>query len=218
MEKTHLVIFGPPGAGKGTFSQKIENVVPDLIHISTGDIFRENLKNETERGKKIEQYLEEGDLVPDPITNKIVKKKLEELSDKSWILDGYPRNLEQCKFLDSITEVDKALYLDLSHERIKKRVLGRFKCSQCGEIYNKWTLPPEEKIGEDKWICDKCGAEIEFKQRSDDTEETLENRLAVYEEHTQPIINYYNDKEKLKKVDATKTLEFSEEEIIEIVI
>lgn len=217
MEKTHLVIFGPPGSGKGTFSQRIVKFVPELIHISTGEIFRENLKDQTKLGKKIKKYLDKGVLVPDPITNKVVKKKLEEISDKSWILDGYPRNIDQCKFLESITTIDKALYLVLSVERIKKRVLGRFKCQECQKIYNKWTLPPEKKIGDNKWICDNCGAEIEFKQRSDDTEETLDKRLDIYEKHIAPIKGFYENQSKLKKVDATKTLEFSKEEIMEII-
>ncbi|MFO8020380.1 MAG: nucleoside monophosphate kinase [Promethearchaeia archaeon] len=217
MKKTHLVIFGPPGAGKGTFSQRIKKILHNLVHISTGDIFRENIKDGTELGKKIKHYMDEGKLVPDKITNAVLKNKLEDVSDKSWILDGYPRNLEQCKYLDSITEVDKALYLELSQERIKKRVLGRFKCPQCGNIYNKWTLPPKEKIGENKWICDKCGAKMEFNQRNDDTEETLEKRLDIYEKNITPIINYYNNKDKLKKIDARKTLKFSDEKVIDIV-
>ncbi len=212
----HILIFGPPGAGKGTFSSRIMEIVPEFKHISTGDIFRENLKNETLLGKKAKEYMEAGELVPDSLTNELVKDKLSKIEKQSWILDGYPRNMNQVEFLDENADVDSFLLLDVPRDIIKKRILGRFSCLECGEIYNKYTLQPKKQIGENKWICDQCGAEIEFQQRSDDSEETLEKRLDVYEKNAKPIIEHYRKKGKLKKVDAQNTLELTEDEIKDI--
>jgi adenylate kinase len=218
-EKRKLVLFGPPGAGKGTFSSQIKKVLPDIAHVSTGDIFRENLNNETELGLKAKQYMEKGELVPDDVVIDMVEDRLNktDVQENGFILDGFPRTLDQAKALSEITEIDLFLLLEVPRDILKKRILGRFSCSECGEIYNKYTLQPDEKIGEDKWICDKCGAEIEFEQRSDDTEETLEKRLNVYEVNATPIKKYYEEQGKLKKVDAQNTLELTEEDIKEIV-
>lgn len=212
LKTKHYIIFGPPGGGKGTFSGQIKKIVPDIVHISTGDIFRENLKNKTPLGLKAKEYMDKGDLVPDSLTNEIVKDRLEKIKNDSWILDGYPRNLNQVEFLENIAEIDLLLLLQVSREIIFKRILGRYGCNNCGEIYNKYTLPPKVE-----GICDKCGAEIEFRQRSDDTEETLKNRLDTYEKNAKPIIKYYKKKGKLKKVDATDTLKYTDEDIKNIV-
>lgn len=214
LENKHFVIFGAPGAGKGTFCSRIVEVFPNIKHISTGDIFRENVKNETKLGKKVKQYLDGGKLVPDEITNAIVKDKLETLNKESWTLDGFPRTLSQAKFLSSSFDIDKVLVLDISRDTIKKRILGRFSCPKCGKIYNKYTLPPKKKEGENKWICDECGAEIAFEQRSDDNEEALEKRLDVYEENAKPVLDYYEQKGKVKKIGTENTLELSKDEIL----
>jgi len=207
----HILIFGPPGAGKGTFSSQILKVFPEINHISTGDIFRENLKNQTPLGLKAKGYMDKGELVPDSLTNELVKDRLERNVGKSWLLDGYPRNLKQAEFLDEITNVDLFLLLDVSREIITKRILGRYSCKKCGEIYNKYTLPP--KI---EGICDKCGAEIKFEQRSDDNEETLKNRLDAYEKNAKPIIKYYKKKKLMRKINAENTLELTEKDIKKI--
>jgi adenylate kinase len=123
----------------------------------------------------------------------------------------------QAKALSEITQVDFFLLLEVGRDIITKRILGRFSCSKCHEIYNKYTLPPKGKIEENKWICDKCGAEIEFKQRSDDTEATLKNRLDTYEENAKPIIKFYKKRGKLKKVDATDTLSYTKDDIKKII-
>jgi len=204
----HILIFGPPGAGKGTFSSQILKVFPEINHISTGDIFRENLKNQTPLGLKAKDYIDKGELVPDSLTNELVKDRLERNVGKSWLLDGYPRNLKQAEFLDEITNVDLLLLLDVSREIITKRILGRYSCKECGEIYNKYTLPPKTE-----GICDKCGADIKFEQRSDDNEETLKNRLDTYEKNAKPIIKYYKKKKLLRKVNAENTLELTENDI-----
>jgi adenylate kinase len=219
MNMKKLILAGPPGAGKGTFSGQIKEVLPEIAHISTGDIFRENLKNETTLGLKAKSYMDKGELVPDGVTIEMVRDRLskKDVVENGFILDGFPRNMPQAKALSEMTEEDFFLLLEVSRDIITKRILGRFSCSQCGEIYNKYTLPPKVQKEENKWICDKCGAEIEFKQRSDDTEETLKNRLDTYEKNAKPLIKYYKKRGKLKKVDATDTLKYSMDDIKKII-
>jgi adenylate kinase len=214
-----LVLFGPPGAGKGTFSGQVKKVLPNIVHISTGDIFRENLKNETPLGLKAKEYMDKGELVPDDVVIDMVRDRLnqEDVKQHGFLLDGFPRTLEQAKALSNITDIDQLILLELDRSIITKRILGRFSCPECGEIYNKYTLQPKVQKGENKWICDKCGAEIEFQQRSDDTEETLKNRLDAYEKNAKPVIKYYEKKELVKKVDAENTLDLSEEDIKKII-
>ena len=141
-------------------------------------------------------------------TNELIKDRLEKIISKSWLLDGYPRNLQQAEFLDEITKVDLFLLLDISRDIITKRILGRYSCKSCGEIHNKYTLPPKKE-----GICNNCGEEIKFEQRSDDNEETLKNRLDAYEKNAKPIIKYYKKKKLLKKVNAENTLELTGEQI-----
>ncbi len=209
-----IILFGPPGAGKGTFSSQIKKVLPEIAHISTGDIFRENLKNETSLGLKAKSYMDKGELVPDVVTIEMVRDRLnkEDVKQNGFILDGFPRTLPQAEALSDITEVDMLLLLEVSRDIIFKRILGRYGCKSCGEIYNKYTLPPKVE-----GICDKCGAEIKFEQRSDDNEETLKSRLNAYKKNAKPLIKYYKKRGKLKKVDATDTLSLTEEEIKHII-
>lgn len=209
-ENKRIILLGPPGAGKGTFSSQVKEVLPDIIHVSTGDIFRENLKNETPLGLKAKSYMDEGKLVPDEITNDMVKKTLDEISDKSWVLDGYPRNLNQAEFLSKITTIDSVILLSVDHKILIKRILGRYSCPNCGAIYNKFFMKPKKE-----GICDKCGERIEFKQRADDTEETLNNRLDVYEKNTKPLIDYYKDQGLVKEIDYTNKL--SEDKVKEVI-
>lgn len=211
IETKHYIIFGPPGGGKGTFSSQIKKIIPNIEHISTGDIFRENLKNNTPLGLKAKEFMDKGELVPDGLTNELVKNRLEQIKDKSWILDGYPRNMNQVEFLENITEIDLLLLLQVSKEIIFKRILGRYSCPNCGRIYNKYTLPPKTE-----GICDNCGTDIKFEQRTDDNEATLKNRLKTYEKNSKPIIKYYRKRSKLKKIDATDTLKLTEDDIRDI--
>ena len=208
-----LILFGPPGAGKGTFSSQIKKVLPDIIHISTGDIFRENLKNETPLGLKAKGYMDKGELVPDDVTIEMVRDRLnrKDVATNGFILDGFPRTFSQAEALTSITEIDLVLLLEVPRELIMKRILGRYACPNCKKLYNKYTLPPKVE-----GICDACGSEIKFQQRSDDNEETLKNRLDAYEENAEPIIKYYDEMGKIKKVNAENTLKFTEEDIKEI--
>jgi len=209
----NLILFGPPGAGKGTFSGQIKKVLPNIAHISTGDIFRENLKNETPIGLKAKQYMDKGELVPDDVVIEMVRDRLnkEDAKNNGFILDGFPRTLPQAKALSEITEIDLLLLLEVSRDIITKRILGRYSCKKCGEIYNKYTLPPQKE-----GVCDKCGAEIKFEQRSDDNEETLKNRLDAYEKNAKPVIKYYKKKKLLKKVNAENTLSLTGDQIKEI--
>jgi len=213
MKNSKFILFGPPGSGKGTFSSQIRKVLPDIIHISTGDIFRENLKNETPLGKKAKSYMDKGELVPDEVVIDMVRNRLnkEDVKTNGYILDGFPRTLPQAKALSEISDPDLLLLLEVDRDIIKKRILGRYSCKKCGAIYNKYTLPPKEE-----GICDKCGTEIKFEQRSDDNEETLKNRLDTYEKNAKPVIKYYKKKKLLKRVNAENTLAFSEEQIKDI--
>jgi adenylate kinase len=214
-----LILFGPPGAGKGTFSGQLKKILPNIIHISTGDIFRENLKNETALGMKAKSYMEKGELVPDEVVIDMVGDRLnrDDVKQNGFILDGFPRTLPQAQALDGITAVDLLLLLEVDRDIITKRILGRFGCDKCGEIYNKYTLQPKVAKGEDKWLCDKCGTEIEFKQRSDDTEETLKTRLDAYEKNAKPLIEFYENKKILKRVNAENTLELTADDLKKIV-
>jgi adenylate kinase len=209
-----LILFGPPGSGKGTFASQIKKILPEISHISTGDIFRENLKNETPLGLKAKSFMDSGELVPDDVTIEMVRDRLnrDDVKKNGFILDGFPRTLPQAEALSDITEIDLVLLLQVPRNLIMKRILGRYSCNNCGKIYNKYTLPPKKE-----GICDKCGASIKFEQRSDDNEETLKNRLDAYEKNAKPVIKYYKKRGKLKKVDGTNTLKFTEHDIKKII-
>ncbi len=209
-----LILFGPPGSGKGTFSSQILKVAPNIVHISTGDIFRENLKNETPLGLKAKGYMDKGELVPDEVVIDMVRDRLikDDVKKNGWILDGFPRTQPQAEALSGIDKADLFLLLTCERSIIKKRILGRYGCDKCGAIYNKYTLPPKEE-----GVCDKCGNSIEFKQRSDDTEEALEKRLDVYEQNAKPLIEYYEKQGIVKRVNSEDTLKLTDDEIKKII-
>lgn len=198
-----LILFGPPGAGKGTFSSQIKEVLPDIVHISTGDIFRENLKNETPLGLKAKSYMDKGELVPDDVTIEMVRDRLnkEDVKKNGFILDGFPRNITQAEAFSKMEKIDRVILLNVPPDIIIKRILGRYSCPNCNEIYNKYFMKPKKE-----GICDKCGAKIEFTQRPDDTEETLQNRLEIYEKNTKPLINYYKKQKLVKEIDYSNKL------------
>ncbi|MFX0032969.1 MAG: adenylate kinase [Candidatus Hodarchaeota archaeon] len=203
-----IVLFGPPGAGKGTFSAQIKQVLPEIIHISTGDIFRENLKNETSLGLEAKKFMEKGELVPDRIVIEMIKDRLnrEDVKDNGFVLDGFPRTLSQAEALSDITEIDFVILLKVDEEIIIKRILGRYSCPNCGELYNKYFMKPKKE-----GTCDKCGASIKFEQRSDDNEEILRNRLNVYKENAKPLLDYYKSKGTVKEINYENKL--TEEEV-----
>jgi len=207
-----LILFGAPGAGKGTFAGRIKEINPNIPHISTGDIFRHNLKEGTDLGKKAKEYMDKGALVPDEVVIDMVRDRLhqDDVKKEGFLLDGFPRTLPQAMALSEITDIDKVIVLEIEESVIIKRILGRYSCKECGAIYNKFfeaTRPKKEGI------CDKCGADLKFEQRADDNEETIKNRLKAYEDNAKPIIDYYEEKDIIVRVDATKTLEYSQEEI-----
>ncbi|MEM0372626.1 MAG: adenylate kinase [archaeon] len=193
-----LVFFGPPGSGKGTYSTRVAEKLR-IPHISTGDIFRDNVKKQTPLGKKVEDLLKQGKLVPDEITNEIVKKRLSE-SDcmNGFALDGYPRTMAQAKALDSYQKIDAVINIEVPENVIMRRITTRRMC-KCGASYNTLTLKPK-KDG----VCDKCSGELY--QRSDDTEEAVKKRLEEYDKLTRPLLDYYSAKKIVKTVKWDKKL------------
>ena len=194
MSKPHVLILGAPGAGKGTQSERIADEY-DVAHVTTGGALRANPDVETEYGTPRE-YMEAGELVPDPVVNAIVEEAL--ASADGFVLDGYPRNIEQAEFLDDATDLDVVLYLDVDRDELVRRLTGRRVCAECGATYHVDFDPPEEP-----GVCDKCGGELI--QREDDTEETVVERLRVYRENTEPVIEFYEEQGELVRIDGEPT-------------
>ncbi|MBL5981783.1 adenylate kinase [Petrotoga sp. 8T1HF07.NaAc.6.1] len=206
-----LLFFGPPGAGKGTQAKKVAQEF-QIVHISTGDILRDAVSKGTELGKMAKAIMDRGELVSDEIMNSLVKEKLEELD--SFILDGYPRTLDQAKFLDQATkelqkEIDAAVLIDVSEEEIVKRISNRRVCPNCGKVYNLITLQPKE---DEK--CDVCGTKLI--QRDDDKEEVVRERYKVYKKNTEPVIEYYRKNNKIITIDGAQNVEDVTKELFNI--
>lgn len=187
--KKNIIFLGAPGAGKGTFAALLVEQ-KSLLHISTGDIFRREIKNGTELGKKAKSYVESGGLVPDEIVTDMVTKRLSEPDCKSgFILDGFPRTLNQAELLKKAliknnTKVDAVISFEANDELLIKRLTARIMCRQCNENYNKIFSPPKKE-----GVCDKCGGEIY--QRKDDSHETAVSRLQLYHKETAPLVDFY---------------------------
>ncbi|MFT4904911.1 MAG: adenylate kinase [Natronomonas sp.] len=194
MSQPKILVLGPPGAGKGTQSSNIVEAY-DVDHITTGDALRANKDMETEYGTP-RSFMEAGELVPDPVVNEIVKAAIEDAD--GFVLDGYPRNLSQAEYLDDITDLDLVALLDVDREELVDRLTGRRVCDDCGANFHVDFAPPEEE-----GVCDECGGELI--QRDDDTEETVKERLNVFEENTQPVIDYYEDEGELVRVDGEQS-------------
>ncbi len=202
----NTILLGPPGAGKGTLAAVLKEKF-GLLHISTGDLLREEMKNGSNLGSRIKKYVESGELVPDQIVIEMIEKKLSQsdLSSKGYMLDGFPRTTVQAQDLDQILNkiqkpIDVALFMDASLPVILQRLTGRRVCKKCGAI-SHIVNRPSKRAG----ICDLCDGELY--QRPDDTEETIRNRMQVYNEKTAPIIDYYESQQKLLKMSADKTTE-----------
>jgi adenylate kinase len=194
MSQPRILLLGAPGAGKGTQSKRLAAEY-DVEHITTGDALRANKDMETEYGTPRE-YMEAGELVPDPVVNEIVVEALE--SADGFVLDGYPRNLEQAEYLADQTDLDYVVYLDVDEEELVDRLTGRRVCEECATNYHVTFDPPEEE-----GVCDECGGRLV--QRDDDTEETVRERLRVYRENTEPVVEHYRETDDLVTVDGEGT-------------
>ena len=200
-----IIMLGAPGAGKGTQAKMIADKygVPNM---STGDIFRANIKNGTELGMEAKKYMDQGLLVPDELTVRILLDRVAQDDCKNgYVLDGFPRTIPQAEVLDSeLTKlgdhIDYAINVDVPDENIVKRMSGRRACLTCGATYHIEHVPPKKE-----GICDVCGSELVL--RDDDKPETVKNRLNVYHEQTQPLIDFYTEKGVLKTVDGTVPME-----------
>lgn len=177
-----LVIFGPPGGGKGTQAKIIAERF-GLKHISTGDILREEVRKGTELGREARGYMERGELVPDPLLLKILKKALEN-APRGFLLDGFPRTLKQAEELNKITELDEVINIVVPDEEIERRVTGRLICPKCGATYHEVYNPPKTP-----GVCDRCGSELI--KREDDSRETVRRRLEAYHTQSEPVLEYY---------------------------
>lgn len=201
----NILIMGGPGAGKGTMSSKIVDSYK-LTHISTGDIFRSEIAGKTELGLLAKGYMDQGLLVPDEVTNNMVKSYLEKLdSPEGFLLDGYPRTIDQAQAFDALTKgtslaIDRVLALDIDFSVLADRVTGRRLCKTCGAIYHIHNQPPKVE-----GICDIDGGELY--QRADDTEESLKVRLDEYAKQTAPVLDFYAAKGIVKNIDASKAID-----------
>jgi adenylate kinase len=185
-----LVIFGPPGSGKGTYAAILKNRL-DIPHISTGDLVRDEIRNRTSTGKEIEQYSDSGRLVPDDIITGILKKRISADLSKGFILEGYPRSVEQAKQLEKMVRIDVVINLDVPDRVIVDRLSARVQCRKCGAIYNERTMRPQVP-----GKCDKCLGDL-FK-RVDDQPNVILERLRVYKETSAPVVDYYRNRGLLK--------------------
>jgi adenylate kinase len=210
-----LVLLGGPGAGKGTQAERLSEML-GIPQVSTGELFRENLKEETELGLLAKGYMERGELVPDEVTVGMVRERLARPdASKGAILDGFPRTIAQAEALESLlTELGHELAvvpnIQVPEEVLLARLAGRWTCRKCGAMYHQLFSPPKED-----GVCDKCGGELY--QRPDDTPETQKHRIAVYLEQTAPLIDYYREKGLLVEVDGRPGIDEIQAELLGIV-
>ncbi|MCR5546272.1 MAG: adenylate kinase [Lachnospiraceae bacterium] len=209
-----IIMLGAPGAGKGTQAKQIASKY-SIPHISTGDIFRANIKNGTELGKKAKEYMDQGLLVPDELTCDLVMDRIQEDDCvNGFVLDGFPRTIPQAEALTNALDkigqkMDFAIDVDVPDENIVNRMSGRRACLECGATYHIVAIPPKKE-----GVCDNCGSKLVL--RDDDKPETVQKRLDVYHEQTQPLIDYYNKAGILKSVDGTQPMEKVFEDITKI--
>jgi adenylate kinase len=202
---TYLVLLGPPGAGKGTQAQIVSEKLV-LPHISSGDIFRENLRAQTELGKMAKGYMDRGELVPDDVTIAMIRERLSRPDAQNGaLLDGFPRTPAQAQALDAMLadfggQLNGVPYIKVPEDVLVERLTGRWTCRAEGHVFHEKFNPPQ-KVG----ICDFDGSELY--QRDDDKAETVKRRIRVYLEQTMPLINYYQDQDKLLEIDGTQSIE-----------
>jgi adenylate kinase len=205
----NLILFGPPGSGKGTYASKLEDRL-ELSHISTGDLVREEIRNGTALGKKIEQYSNSGLLVPDDLIIEILKKRLSKGVSKGFVLEGFPRTLAQAEALEKMAKIDFFVNIDVPDDIIIERLSSRLQCSKCGAIYNEKTLKP--KVA---GICDLCGGSLY--RREDDEPHVIRERLRIYKEQSKPVIEYYS-KRNIVKTIRNQNPNASPDEIVEKIL
>lgn len=200
-----IILLGAPGVGKGTQAERIIQKY-SIVQISTGDILRNEVRNETELGIKAKQFMDKGELVPDELIIKMIENRIEkEDCRRGFLLDGFPRTIDQAVSFDNMLEqknltLDAVIYLSVSDEEIINRLIYRRVCPTCGAIYHLKNKPPKQDM-----VCDICGSKLI--QRSDDTKETVENRLKVFKEHTLPLIEYYKKQNKLYTIDGSGSVD-----------
>lgn len=197
----NIILMGLPGAGKGTQAEKIVATY-GIPHISTGDMFRAAMQQQTELGLKAKSFMDKGELVPDEVTNGIVKERLQQAdTEKGFLLDGFPRTQAQAEAFDKIMQdlnrsIDAVINIEVNPEILMQRLTGRIICRNCGSTYHKTNNPPKVE-----GTCDRCGSH-DFYQREDDKPETVENRIQINIEQSKPILNYYKAKGILRNVDG----------------
>ncbi|MBP8988608.1 MAG: adenylate kinase [Clostridia bacterium] len=202
-----LILLGPPGSGKGTLASEISKTY-GIAHISSGDLFRKHIENKTELGLAVQDYLKQGALVPDDLTIEMLKERLEQPDcENGFLLDGFPRTKPQAEALETLLIAKKrpltaVINVIARDETILKRLSGRCHCPNCGRGYNLYSMPPKKE-----GICDDCGYPLI--RRDDDQEETVRERLKVYKEQTEPLIDYYRQKGLLIEVDNEGSIEES---------
>jgi len=208
-----IVMLGPPGAGKGTYASRLTKRL-GIPHISTGDMVREEIKKQTDLGKKIKEYSDRGALVPDEIIIKLLAERIRKPDcSGGFILDGFPRTIRQAEALENIAKIDLVINLNVPDEIIITRLSNRLICRECGAIYNLLTLKPKKDR-----ICDKCGGTLY--QREDDKPEVIKERLNIYRRQTEPLIEYYTKKGLLRNISCNDLMtppEVMVEKIIEII-
>ena len=210
----NIILMGLPGAGKGTQASEIVKKFP-IPHISTGDMFRKAIKDETDLGKEAKSYMDRGELVPDEVTVGIVKERIsEDDAKKGFLLDGFPRTIDQAESLSQIMseldrEIDAVINIEVPEEELMNRLTGRRICEKCGTTYHLVFNPP--KID---GICDIDGGKLY--QREDDNPETVSNRLNVNVKQSKPILEYYNEKGVLKNIDGAKDIDDVTKDVIDI--
>ena len=221
--KMRAIFLGPPGVGKGTYSSRISMRL-QVPHISTGDLFREEVKKESLLGKNVFTYMKNGDLVPDEITVKVLKDRINEPDCKNgFILDGFPRTIKQAEDLDNITKIDAVINLDMPDRFLIRKLVARRICKSCGDIYNvtgineiyngiHFIIPP--MLPKHDMKCDKDGGDLI--QRDDDQEDVINERLAVYKKQTRPLIEYYKEKGLIRDVFVTSGLDIMIPKILDV--
>jgi adenylate kinase len=207
MALRHVVLLGPPGAGKGTQAKQIINKL-GLVHLSTGDILRDEVSRETELGMTAKGFMDRGDLVPDQLIIDMIRGRIE-AADEGFLLDGFPRTTAQAEALAAFATIDVVLNIGLAREEVVRRLTGRRVCRDCGAIYNLTFNLAEGEI-----TCAKCGGELY--QRDDDKTEVIANRYDIYERSTAPLIDYYTRQGVLRTLDGSAGSERVFSEILEI--